>query len=94
MARNARVRRHTRNPEGVLGELLHRARLQASMTCEQAGRAARLTASQIAQAEDGDGSLLFVDVVPVLDAYGVSLSTFTASFEAALAADDAKSGGR
>lgn len=93
MTAQTMARRQTKDPDAVLGYLLLGARLNASMTCEQAGRVTGLTAIQIAAAEDGDGSLLFVDAVPLLAAYGVPMRSFAANFEAALRTDDVTQAG-
>ena len=68
--------------DALLGTILHRLRVRAGLTCEQAGRRSGLGPSRIAGLEEGDGLLLFTDAIPLLSAYGTNLAALARLLEA------------
>lgn len=72
------------DPDALLGSVLHHARLDAGLTCEQAAERSGLSPTRIAGIEDGDGLLVFADALPLAHAYGRSLRELSGQFETAL----------
>ena len=72
------------DPDAVLGDELHAARLEAGLTLEAAAERAGLSPTRLAGVEGGDGLLVVADLVPLLRACGTSLARFGARYEAAL----------
>lgn len=71
--------------DAILGDSLHALRRRASLTCEQAAQRAGLSPTRVRGLEGGDGLLPFTDALPLLRAYGTTLSDFAREFDQALA---------
>ncbi|HEY3548645.1 MAG TPA: helix-turn-helix transcriptional regulator [Propionicimonas sp.] len=74
----------TVDPDAVLGNQLHTARIAAGLTLEAAARASGVSHSRLAGLEQGDGLLIVADIVPLLRAYRTTLAVFGAAYERAL----------
>jgi transcriptional regulator with XRE-family HTH domain len=74
----------TVDPDAVLGNQLHTARVAAGLTLEAAARASGISHSRLAGLEQGDGLLVVADIVPLLRAYRTTLAAFGATYERAI----------
>ena len=70
--------------DGLLGDTLRGMRLNAGLTCEEAGQRSGLGPSRVAGLEEGDGLLLFTDAIPLAAAFGASLTTLARLIERAI----------
>jgi DNA-binding XRE family transcriptional regulator len=74
------------DPDAVIGLTLRRSRLRAGLTCDQAAAASGLSPTRIAAIEDGDGSLLLAEALPLARAYSQSLPELAHRFASDLSA--------